>query len=570
MCCNCCSVRQQKIWVFSIGTILTVLGAILIPMWPTWSEDIIKSILPLSPGSVIYNKWVVTPLPIYMSFYMYNWTNPEEVNNTRIKPNFKEVGPYTFKNVKVKEDLKWNNEDHTVTFFSTNTWTFVPEKSSGGLDDVIRMPHFPTAAAARITRKWHKIIRKVVNFGLQREGGAMTMTHTALEWLFDGFIDNLLDFVYRLHSPLFPLVSNRFGWFYDRNNSKEAEGSYTIYTGKGNLKDMGESKMWNGSDHTKFWEGECGRVNGSLGDLWAPGKSWDDPTSIFLYDAGRFLNIFPIRNETYRGIDVRRYEATNRTLDNGQIVEDTKCFCVKRNECPENGVLDFSPKAFRAPVYMSHPHFYMASERYRENITGLEPVPEHATYVVLEPKWGIPMKVKGQMMASILYEKDNQMEILKDLGHNFYAPLLRISLDAEINDEMLDLVKLLLNVPSIGVYIGAAFLTIGVVMLVVGIYITKTHKWRGDSYPGESTESPAIETDNKETQSGDTENTNETPPGSENIQTLTRVTEISEESSSPAETVREDPPEETPKTEKDTTVDTISEKDKTNESKKTD
>ncbi|XP_061400083.1 protein croquemort [Musca vetustissima] len=568
MCCNCCSVKQQKIWVFSIGTILTVLGAIMIPFWPTWSDDIVKSMMSLSPGSIIYNKWVVTPLPVYMSFYMYNWTNPEEVYNPEVKPNFEEVGPYTFKDIKVKEDLHWNDANNTVTFFSTNTWTFVPEKSKGSLDDMVRMAHFPTAAAAKISRRWHRIVRKVINFGLEREGGAISMTYNAMDWLFDGFVDRLVDFAYRLHSPLFPLTSDRFGWFYERNNSKEAEGTYTISTGKGNLIDRGETRLWNGTAQTKYWEGECGRVNGSLGDLWAPGRSWDDPVSIFLYDAGRFLNIFPIQNETYRGVDVRRYESTNRTLDNGQIVEDTKCFCVKNNECPDNGVLDFSPKAYRAPVYMSHPHFYMAPEKYRENTTGLKPDTEHGTYVIMEPKWGLPMKVKGQMMASILMERDEQLDILKNLAHNFYAPLLRISLDAEIDDEMLDLVKLMLKLPSIGVYIGAGFLTIGLVMLIFGFYATKTHKWRGDIYPGVNAENPVVMSSNEKmaASGGNSENINEKVSVEENTTNEQAV----EDSISQSETITEEASESRGVSEENTKIDPIAEGDKTNENKKTD
>ncbi|XP_073821573.1 protein croquemort [Musca autumnalis] len=559
MCCNCCSVRQQKIWVFSIGTILTVLGAVMIPFWPTWSDDIVKSMLPLAPGSIIYNKWVETPLPIYMSFYMYNWTNPEEAYNPNVKPNIQEVGPYTFKNAKVKEDLKWNNVNQTVTFYSTNTWTFEPERTKGSLDDVITMPHFPSVAATKISRRWHKIIRKVINFAMEKEGGAMTMSHTAIDWLFDGFVDPLFELVYLLHSPVFPIPSERFAWFLDRNNSKEAEGTYTIYTGKGDLKDMGETQLWNGMTHTGNWEGECGRVNGSLGDLWAPGRAWDDPVSIFLYDAGRYLNIFPTDNQTYRGIDVRRYESTNRTFDNGQVVEDTKCFCVKKNVCPDNGVLDFSPKAFRAPVYLSHPHFYMAPEKYRENTTGLEPKPEHGTYAIMEPKWGIPMKVEGDVMASILVERDSQMDLFKNLAYDFYAPLLRITLTAEVNDEMLSLVKLLLNLPNIGTYIGIAFLVIGVGMLGSGIYVTKTHKWRGDFYPGENAENPFAKLDESETST----NGNEKEKMSEATNNEKQQQPTSGDTISQTETT-----EITQIPENDTTVDNISEKEKSNETNK--
>lgn len=257
----------------------------------------------------------------------------------------------------------------------------------------------------------HKIIRKVVNFALNREGGARSMTFPAIEWLFAGFYDDILDLAERLHSPLAPLYTNQFAWFYGRNNSKDAEGTYTIHTGKADLKQMGDLKKWNGSDHTGYWEGECGRVNGSTGELWSPKKAWDDPVSIYIYDAGRFINVFAQKNETYRGVEGRRYESTDQTFDSGYIAPDTKCFCVKGNVCPSNGVIDYSPLAFRAPVYLSHPHFYMADPSYRENTTGLNPDPEkHGIHVLIEPKLGIPLHVKGQVLASMLVERDEDLE----------------------------------------------------------------------------------------------------------------------------------------------------------------
>ncbi|KAH8346006.1 hypothetical protein KR059_005253, partial [Drosophila kikkawai] len=52
--------------------------------------------LKLKPGTDTYDSWLEAPIPIYLSFYMFNWTNPEEIRNPNVKPNFVEMGPYTF------------------------------------------------------------------------------------------------------------------------------------------------------------------------------------------------------------------------------------------------------------------------------------------------------------------------------------------------------------------------------------------------------------------------------------------------------------------------------------------
>ena len=271
---------------------------------------------------------------------------------------------------------------------------------------------FKPQAASRVTRHMYHVLRKAVNYGLNREGGALILKHTAIEWMFDGFYDDIVDFAESLHSPLIPLYQKEFAWFYQRNNSKDIEGAYTIHTGKGDLSQMGDLKMWNYSTHTPYWEGECGRVNGSTGELWAPGKSWDENISIFISDAARFINLFPQKEVQYRGIEKAwLYQSTDQTFDNGYIAEDTKCFCVKNRKCPKNGMVDYSPVTFRAPVYLSHPHFYMTDPMYRENTTGLNPDPEkHRIEILMEPEYGIPLMVNGQVMVSLHVEADEKIE----------------------------------------------------------------------------------------------------------------------------------------------------------------
>ncbi|KAH8419458.1 hypothetical protein KR222_003973 [Zaprionus bogoriensis] len=476
MCCNCCSVRQQKFWVFGLGGLFGVLGIVLLSAWPSIVRQVIRDMLPLSDGSFMYKNWVTTPTPVYLSFYLFNWTNPEERNNTNVKPNFQQLGPYTFSDYKVKEDLLWQQPE--VTYYGRRTFHFLPAHSNGSLDDVVITPHFPSVAAAYYVRKSRRPMRKIINFLLNREGGGTHLIHTAREWIFDGFYDELIDFVERLHSPLLPLYSDHFGWFYGRNNSKLAEGNYTIHTGHEDLSRMGELQRWNGSTHTGLYEGECGKVNGSTGELWAPARQWDETVSIFLPDAGRFINMYSVENVTVQGIDAWRYETTELSFDNGQVNPASKCFCVANRECPRNGVVDYSPSAYRAPVYMSHPHFYMTDDLYRANTTGLQPnAREHGMYMIMEPTLGIPVQLLGQVMMSLRVIRDEEVDHLRDLAYDHYAPLLSVQMRAELDDDLIGLLKLALSAAQIGQFIGLALLLAGLIMLVVGVIVTKKRKW---------------------------------------------------------------------------------------------
>ena len=53
----------------------------------------------ISNTSELYDIWSELPIPIYMQFYMFNLSNPEEVKQGR-KPYVVQKGPYTYRQVK--------------------------------------------------------------------------------------------------------------------------------------------------------------------------------------------------------------------------------------------------------------------------------------------------------------------------------------------------------------------------------------------------------------------------------------------------------------------------------------
>jgi len=59
--------------------------------------DISLQELQLSPASKSYALWKDTPIPIYIDFYFFNWTNPGELGEENFKPALVELGPYRFK-----------------------------------------------------------------------------------------------------------------------------------------------------------------------------------------------------------------------------------------------------------------------------------------------------------------------------------------------------------------------------------------------------------------------------------------------------------------------------------------
>lgn len=81
--------------------------------------------------------WQETPIPMYLEFHMFNWTNPHLVEKDRnVKPAFVEMGPYTFYEHHIRENITFHDND-TLTYLNKRTWRFEPTLSNGSLDDVI-------------------------------------------------------------------------------------------------------------------------------------------------------------------------------------------------------------------------------------------------------------------------------------------------------------------------------------------------------------------------------------------------------------------------------------------------
>jgi scavenger receptor class B, member 1 len=91
----------------------------------------------LKEGSISYNNWVETPIPMYFEIYLFNWTNSDRVLEWRTeKPHFAEMGPYVFLEKHYRRNVAFN-DNHTVTFNTERVYEFVPEMSVGTLDDNI-------------------------------------------------------------------------------------------------------------------------------------------------------------------------------------------------------------------------------------------------------------------------------------------------------------------------------------------------------------------------------------------------------------------------------------------------
>lgn len=106
----------------------------------------------LKEGSLNYDNWIVTPIPMYLRITMFNWTNPHEIKSANYKPNFVEMGPYVFLEKHERINVTFSRDNDTVSFYQNRTWHFVPEMSHGSLDD--KVTNVDTIYAVRISESY--------------------------------------------------------------------------------------------------------------------------------------------------------------------------------------------------------------------------------------------------------------------------------------------------------------------------------------------------------------------------------------------------------------------------------
>lgn len=105
----------------------------------------------LREGSLNYDNWIETPIPMYLRFTMFNWTNPGDINKPNYKPDVVEMGPYVFREKHTRVNVTFHSENDTVSYDQIRTWHFMPSMSNGSLDDEVT--NVNVIAAVRLIRK---------------------------------------------------------------------------------------------------------------------------------------------------------------------------------------------------------------------------------------------------------------------------------------------------------------------------------------------------------------------------------------------------------------------------------
>ncbi|XP_052755026.1 protein peste-like isoform X2 [Galleria mellonella] len=420
------------------GALLAMAGVGAALAWSLIFDSVLASHLALVPNSRSYQSWLAPNVPLYFEVYLFNWTNADMFPME--KPNLEQLGPYRFLEKRQHVNVTWHRNNGTLGFRTLHSWHFDPT-SNGTLEDNITTLNAIAASAVYRSRFWGFFQQKGLSMGLALFGQQMAVSRLAGELLFEGYEDPLLEFAKTLPPSTTggaPQV-DRFGWFYERNNSLDIDGYMEVTTGEHGGTLPGQIVRWNHNYRLPYYSGNCGQLLGSAGEFMPRNLTEESELLMFSPDLCRTVVMDYMDSGVHNGLQYHKYGITARSFDNSTFSSENTCFC--NGACEWSGVMNVSACRFGSPAFISLPHFLHGDPQLRDLVTGMDPDPEkHSFYFAVEPRLGVPVDVSGRFQLNLYLEANPHVALYEHVPKMLF-PILwvqqRVIIDDAIVAELL-------------------------------------------------------------------------------------------------------------------------------------
>ncbi|XP_069834348.1 lysosome membrane protein 2 [Dendropsophus ebraccatus] len=452
-------------------SLLLLIASIVLLLAHTFMDTVegqVKKATILKNGTEAYNNWVAPPPPIYMQFYFFNVTNPLEVLDGE-KPVVDEIGPYTYREYRPKEDVDFLENGTEVSAVSPKTYIFEPDKSVGNPEvDLIRTINIPIVTLLEISKQseYFKYVKSFLDAVLKtyKEGIFVTRSVHELLW---GYKDPVLSLVH----ALVPHISDMFGLFYNMNAT--SDGTYVFQSGSSGYLDFARIVKWNGERNLKWWTSDtCNMINGTDGTSFHPLVNKDDILYMFSSDLCRSIFAVYESSDVVKGIPVFRFSPPAKVFANISINPDNAGFCVPKGNCLPSGLLNVSMCKQGAPIILSSPHFYQSEQSVINSVVRIKPKKEDdETFMDINPLTGILIRAAKRIQVNVYVRQIPEYDITQNL-QTLYFPVMYLNESVLIDDQSAGKLRSVLlearvvaNVPFIIMALGIIFGIIFVVFI---------------------------------------------------------------------------------------------------------
>ncbi|CAI5666740.1 unnamed protein product [Oreochromis niloticus] len=429
----------------------------------------VKKQVVLKNGTDAFEAWKDPPAHIYMQFYFFNLTNPQEVLDGE-RPAVVEIGPYTYREYRPMEQIDFQDNGTKVTAVNSKTYIFQRDMSRGPESDLIRTVNIP-AMTVMERFKDNSLEANLISAYMRGTGEGLFTTRTVGELLW-GYEDGLL----KALKVLRPDLDDVFGLFYKfvffpiLQNNASNDGEYVFFTGQQNSRDFSRVDTWKGESSLNWWTSdECNMINGTIGTSFHPVITKNDMLYIFSSDLCRSLYTVYEEDVTVKGITGYRFVPPSSVFANLTVNPDNAGFCVPAGNCLGSGLLNVSVCKEGAPIIMSSPHFYQADEKFAQDIFGMTPnKEEHQTAIDINPLTGVVLQAAKRLQINVYVE---QIPNFSQTGNvrTVVFPVAYLNESATIDDTAAKKLK------GIGVQQNVVenipFMLIGLAIIVGGIFM---------------------------------------------------------------------------------------------------
>ncbi|XP_037386703.1 lysosome membrane protein 2 isoform X1 [Talpa occidentalis] len=417
----------------------------------------IEKTVVLRNGTETFDTWKNPPLPVYMQFYFFNVTNPEEILRGEI-PRLEEVGPYTYRELRNKADIQFGDNGTTITAVSNKAYIFERNQSVGDPQiDLIRTINIPAVTAM----EWfnNHFLRELIEALLKAYQQKLFVTHTVHELLW-GYKDEIMSLI-NIFKPEIPAY---FGLFYGKNGTND--GDYVFLTGEDSYLNFTKIVQWNGKTSLTWWAtNKCNMINGTDGDSFHPLITKDEILYVFPSEFCRSVYLTFSKYESVEGLPAFRYKVPEEALANST---ENAGFCIPDGNCLGSGVLNISICKNGAPIIMSFPHFYQAEKKFVSAVEGMYPnKDDHETFVDINPLTGLILRAAKRIQVNVYVKK---IEDFMETGNirTVVFPVMYFNESVLIDKEnagrlksMVNTTLIITNIPyivmALGVFFGLVF-----------------------------------------------------------------------------------------------------------------
>ena len=336
--------------------------------------------LVISNTSHTFESWKSPPVSPHLKVFFFNISNPVQVFDGLEKPHLIEMGPYTYRQKWIKQNITFNTNG-TISYKTRKIFTFSPTESCAGCSDVrdqVTTLNVPAISAYHHSRGASWLGKNALDIGIRHALGYRPWVRRPIYELLWGYEENLFKTAQYLLPD--PPPFDRFGLFMMMNSSQEL-GEFNMFTGEGNPDMLASIYTFNHRRELGFWNGsKCNAVRGSEGAFFKP---YIKKTETLWFFSDRLCRSLPLvyhKSITVKpeGLPGLRFVPRQDVFMSAErFPEENSCFTGK-DRVSGDGVFDLRACQFDSPIVLSWPHFLGAEERFTGAVTGLNP--EHGKH----------------------------------------------------------------------------------------------------------------------------------------------------------------------------------------------